>query len=70
MIKGLEHLSHKERYKELRSFRLKKRKVQGDLIVTFQYIKRTYKKAGEGLFVRDCGHRTRGSSFKLKKARF
>jgi len=35
----------------------------------FQYLKGTYKKAGELLFVRACSDRTRGNSFKLKEGR-
>lgn len=37
-------------------------------IAAFQYLKGTYKKAGEGLFRRVCGDRTRGKGLKLKKA--
>jgi len=34
------------------------------------YLKKAYKKAGEGLFTRACSNRTRGNGFKLKKVRF
>ena len=30
----------------------------------------TYRKDGEGLFIRDCGDRTRGDSYTLKERRF
>ena len=36
----------------------------------FQYLKRAYKKAGEGLFTRACSDKMRGNGFKLKKGRF
>ena len=49
---------------------LEKRRLQGDLIVAFQYLKRAYRKAGEGVFVRGCRHRTRGNGLKLKEGRF
>jgi len=49
----------------LREFSLGKKRLQGDLITAFQYLKRGYKKAGERLFTRACSDRTRGNGFKL-----
>jgi len=50
-------------------FSLEKRRLQGDLIAAFQYLKGTYKKAGE-VFTSACSNRTRGNGFKLEVGRF
>ena len=70
MIRGMEHLSCEERLRELGLFSLEKRRLWGDLLVAFQYLKGAYRKDGEGLFIRQCNDRTRGNSFKLKEGRF
>ena len=70
MIRGLEHISCEDRLRQLRLFSLEKKRLWGDLIAAFQYLKGAYKKAGEGLFTRACGGRTRGKGFKWKEDRF
>ena len=51
-------------------FNLEKRKLWGDLIVAFQYLKGAYKQEGEQLFTRVDSDRTWGNGFKLRLGRF
>jgi len=50
--------------------RLEKRRLQGDLIAAFQYLKRAYRKDGEGLFTWVCSDGTRRNGSKVKEGRF
>ena len=70
MIRGLEHLPYKDRLRELGLFSLEKRKLWGNLVVAFQYLKGAYRKAGEGLYMRACSDRTRNNGYNLEEVRF
>ena len=56
----------KKRLRELGLFSLEKSRLQGDLIVAFQYLKGDYRKDGDNLFSKACG-RTSGNGLKLKR---
>lgn len=47
MIRGLKYLPYKDRLRELSLSSLEKKRLKGDLIVAFQYLKGVYKQEGD-----------------------
>uniref|UniRef100_A0A803K1Z4 Reverse transcriptase domain-containing protein n=1 Tax=Xenopus tropicalis TaxID=8364 RepID=A0A803K1Z4_XENTR len=70
LVKGMESFSYEERLAKLGLFTLEKRRLRGDMITMYKYIKGSYNNLSNVLFTSRSFQRTRGHPLRLEEGRF